>query len=462
MNTADTDPRGPLVAFREAVYHACGRRADALFDLLDALSQAGPVDALAALSLHPAFRRGWGSVYAALARGRLAPDALRAAVAAAPLAGGEATYAVDTSVWARTAAKTSAERGYYYHADRHLGGKPVVAGWSYQWIAQLGPVRESWTAPLDVERVPPSANVNPTALAQIRRLLPRLPAGRAGGEGPPGQVPVFVFDAGYDPVQLTRGAGDLAAGLLVRLRATRCFYADPPPPAPGQIGRRRQHGAKFACADPASWPTPDAEAAWDDPDYGRVAARAWAGLHPIPRDHPARGSRARRGHVAPVRATILRVEVAHLPGSRRPAQVLWLWWAAPPGAPLDLARLWRAYAHRFDLEHTFRFLKQRLDWTLPHVRTPEQADRWSWLVLAAYTQLRLARPLVADPPRLPWQRAQPAGRPTPRRVQQGLPGLLAHLGSPARAVQPCGRSPGRPLGRQSPPATRHPVLKKTG
>ena len=40
-----------------------------------------------------------------------------------------------------------------------------------------------------------------------------------------------------------------------------------------------------------------------------------------------------------------------------------------------------------------RFLKQTLGWTIPRVRHPEQADRWTWLVLAAFTQLRLARAL---------------------------------------------------------------------
>jgi len=40
---------------------------------------------------------------------------------------------------------------------------------------------------------------------------------------------------------------------------------------------------------------------------------------------------------------------------------------------------WRAYVRRFDLEHTFRFLKQTLNWTLPRVRHPGQADRWTWL-----------------------------------------------------------------------------------
>ena len=34
--------------------------------------------------------------------------------------------------------------------------------------------------------------------------------------------------------------------------------------------------------------------------------------------------------------------------------------------------------------------KQTLGWTTPRVRHPEQADRWTWLVLVAYAQLRLA------------------------------------------------------------------------
>ncbi len=47
-------------------------------------------------------------------------------------------------------------------------------------------------------------------------------------------------------------------------------------------------------------------------------------------------------------------------------------------------------------------MKLTLGWTTPRVRHPEQADRWSWLILAAYTQLRLARGIVADR-RLPWE-----------------------------------------------------------
>jgi hypothetical protein len=103
------------------------------------------------------------------------------------------------------------------------------------------------------------------------------------------------------------------------------------------------------------------------------------------------------------------------------------WWhGGPEGATPDLALLWRAYVRRFDLEHTFRFLKQSRGWSAPRVRHPEQADRWTWLVVAAYTQLRLARPGVADL-RLPWERRYDPERLTPVRIHRVVFTLLVHL-----------------------------------
>jgi len=144
----------------------------------------------------------------------------------------------------------------------------------------------------------------------------------------------------------------------------------------------------------------------------------------------------------------------------RTAGALWLWWHGPEEAAApELDLLWRAYARRFDLEHTFRFLKQTLGWSTPRVRHPEQADRWTWLVLIAYTQLRLARSCVADR-RLPWERCYAPGHLTPYRVRRGVLALLPTLGTPAKPPKPCGRSPGRPKGRRSGRAKRYPALKK--
>jgi len=111
------------------------------------------------------------------------------------------------------------------------------------------------------------------------------------------------------------------------------------------------------------------------------------------------------------------------------------------------------------LEHTLRFAKQVLGWTTPALRTPAQAQAqaWTWLVLAAFTQLRLSRPL-ADA-RLPWDHST---RPvTPARARRAFRGLRNLIGTPAAPPKPCGKSTGRPRGRRSAPAPRYRAICKT-
>jgi DDE superfamily endonuclease len=436
-----------LRTFRTDLHGCFSRRADALFELGDALLAAEAVGSLPHLSLQAPHRRGWGSLYDALAEGRLDVDALRATLAQDPITDGHPVYAIDLSVWPRYDAEASPERGFYYHPSRHSAGQPIVAGWAYQWLAQLSFTRDSWTAPLDVRRVHPRENAHTVAVDQITTLVAQRPLAAA--------TPLFVFDAGYDSAHLTQAVAETPVAILVRLRADRCFYADPPLAVPSpKGGRPRKHGAKFACKDPATWPVPTAEHCTEDEQYGMVRVRAWAGLHPKQQNHPGRGTRKTREIV---RGTIVLVEVSRLPARPYPPHRLWLWWAGP-GAP-DLDLLWRVYVRRFDLEHTLRFCKQNLGWTMPRVRHPAQADRWTWLVVAAYTQLRLARSWVADH-RLPWERPQDLGTLTPCRVRRALSALLPLVGTPARAPKPCGRSPGRPAGSRSGRATRYPALKK--
>jgi hypothetical protein len=122
-------------------------------------------------------------------------------------------FAVDVTTWPRCDAECSPERGYYYHPSRHSAGQPIIAGWAYQWIAQLSFDRDSWTAPVDARRLHPLDDTDQTAAGQIRALLARLPASQA--------VPLFVFDGGYDSAQLTLDLADVPAAVLVRLRADR-------------------------------------------------------------------------------------------------------------------------------------------------------------------------------------------------------------------------------------------------
>jgi hypothetical protein len=229
------EPSDALHDFRRSFYECLHRRSDALFELADAILTAdGAAPSPAHLSLEASHRRGWGSLYAALDRGRIDDEALRKLLARHPLAGGDPpVFAVDVSVWPRCDAECSPQRGYYYHPSRHSAGQPIVAGWAYQFVAQLGFVRESWTAPVDVRRVRPAQDANEVAAEQIEALVGRLEEGEA--------VPLFVFDAGYDPVKLQQGLEQSPCQILVRLRAGRRFYGDPSlsdPPA--HVGRPRR------------------------------------------------------------------------------------------------------------------------------------------------------------------------------------------------------------------------------
>ncbi len=441
------NPTGALKALRDRLYDALLLRRDALFELMDATACGDAAPGLVHASLSPLHRRGHGSLYAALRHGTLVPDRLRVALAERPLAGGLPVYAVDVSVVARCDAEARPERGYYHHASRHSAGKPIVAGWAYSFVAQVGTEHSSWTAVLDAERLQPGERPEAVAVRQIRRLLSLLSL------LPSDPAPIFVFDAGYDPAALTRDLVHDHVRVLARIRDNRVFLRPPPSRPPGTVGRPRLHGAEFRCANPATWGEPDRAHAEDDAACGRVDVRCWRNLHG--RHTPITGQTS-ASRPPSVDGWVVRVVLDRTPGQARPPKPLWLW-SAGPGDP-DPALLWRAYIHRFDLEHTLRFVKQRLGWQGARVRTPVQMDTWTWVVVAAYAQLRLARGMVDDC-RLPWERPRPPNKLTPLRVSRGFGALASMLGTPANAPKPCGRGPGRPKGRRSTPATRFPALK---
>jgi hypothetical protein len=69
-------------------------------------------------------------------------------------------------------------------------------------------------------RIPPSADATTANIEQVRQMTKMLPTD--------GAVPMFVFDAGYDPAGLTNGLADVRAQALVRVRGDRVFFTDPP------------------------------------------------------------------------------------------------------------------------------------------------------------------------------------------------------------------------------------------
>ena len=94
-------PQGDLDWFRQEFYRSLTARADALFELTDAVLCAdGPVRSLVDLTLVAEHRRGHGAMYDALGQGRVEPQRLRWSLATGPLpraAEGQIVLAVDVS-----------------------------------------------------------------------------------------------------------------------------------------------------------------------------------------------------------------------------------------------------------------------------------------------------------------------------------------------------------------------------
>src|SRR3954454_20983816 len=115
-----------LRRFREKAFGCLWRRRDALFELVDGLLAAESMPSLPHLSLLPVHRRGWGSVYAALAVGEVHADRIAEWLAARPPQVAPRVFAVDASTWPGCDAECSPGRGFYYSPTRHWAGQPIV------------------------------------------------------------------------------------------------------------------------------------------------------------------------------------------------------------------------------------------------------------------------------------------------------------------------------------------------
>ena len=436
-----------LIQFRQGAYRCLGKAKDALFELSDALLVTPSVPSLAHLSLSPLFRRRWPSVYEAVQDATPDTQALLSLYASRVQPSEPSTHptlstprvllAGDNTAWPRPLARTLSERTYLHQPAQipGLGNRPVTAGHGYSTLAWIPQGEGSWALPLLHQRITPLDNALDKAAAQLNMARECLPA----------DVEVIgMYDSQYGCAPFVAATSSIKCDKILRLRPNlRLFEA--PPPYKGK-GPRPKHGTPFKLKDPSTWGNTD-ELLWvDDPVQGWVFVQVWHSLH----------FRA----AAAEHMTVIRITRPGARGTRRDPKAQWLAWVGYGGRkPPPIEEWWRVYGRRFALDHWYRFAKQRLHWTTPHLSTPGQGEVWSELMPLVMWELWLSKGVVADD-RLPWQKAQPAGKLTPGRVAAGMWAVIARIGTPTRMPKPRGKSPGWPKGKARRPRERAPVLKK--
>lgn len=391
--TTAMEPVARLKAFRQAAYDNLCRAHDATFELTDAVMLTRQAYCLADLSLSPVFRRQWSSVYEALQDTRPQRQKLMRLYIKQMPTHERIVLAGDHTVWARPNAVTLQDRTMEHYRTQISGNKPIAPGEGYSTIAWIPEDSGSWALPLRHERITGWESPINKAVWQLRQVCKFLPT-----------RPISLWDSEYGCAPFVLKTANIPADKLMRLRSNLCLWQVPSPYS-GR-GRPRIHGDKFKLNDSDTWNNCSETLEVEDAKLGRIRVRVWHNLH----------FRAAAKHPM----SVVLVERFNSARSVRIVKPLWLAWIGDQMP--SLSEIWRLYLRRFAVDHWYRFIKQRLHWTVPKLATPKQCERWSDLMPMITWELWLARDLVRDHP-LPWQKS--IDKLTPGRVAQAMGGILA-------------------------------------
>jgi hypothetical protein len=467
-----------LKQFRQQLYSSLAYRGDTIMDLLDALSSNTTAKSAVELSLNPLFRRSYGSIYdgiqefsqldspeTTIGEKRAHEQQLMQLICSHLPVPKHQKYwllGVDVTPAPRRFAHTLEDRSYVYQPNTIASNKPVTIGHQYSALVlfpeKLQASSPPWVVPLSLRRVTTQETKRSVGVEQVKLLLndKTLPFHQ--------QLCVQVADSEYSAVSYLGEMTEYENLVTIaRVRSNRVFYQIPPssPTSPNR-GHPVWYGFRFDLKDPDTWEEPDevAQTAYSN-HLGRtyrVQLECWHNLL-------MRGTHDYPMHQHPF--TLIRARLFNEADEQVFQRPIWLSVMGKRGKELSLSEAWEAYRRRYDVEHFFRFGKQRLLMTAYQTPEVQHEENWWQLAQLAYVQLWLARNLAEAMPR-PWERYLPQFQTqsenqeiSPSMVQRDFGRIIQEIGTPAQSPKPRGKSPGRTKGDRQKPRKRQKVIKKS-
>jgi hypothetical protein len=251
---------------------------------------------------------------------------------------------------------------------------------------------------------------------------------------------------------------------IARLRGTRKLYY---PHQAGSMkkkksrGRPQWYGKAVRVNDEQLWQAPDEKTTvpWTTA-RGKTYTVTISAINNL----RMRGKKKMPMHDKPFRS--IRIEVTDQEGQAVYKNPLHLVAFGKRQNELTLLDIYDSFKERFNLEHFFRFGKQRL--LLASAQTPivETEENWCTMVVLAYQQLFLARQ-EAQHIRRPWEtktkvaKKEKGAAKSPSATQRDFARIIRGIGTPAQSPKPHNKSNGRAQGFKPKPRIRFEVVKKT-
>jgi len=453
--------------FRNHLFELFKFRADATMDLIDAIA-GSHYDSVVKTSLSSLFRRKYSSITDVLdnlfrcnaeeipqnlevLEGRLQLSQLLAEQCPAPGKRGFTLLATDCTAKPRIYSSTVADRTIV-HAPNHVPGqKPITVGHEYSLVVYLPETEQDrqahWSCPLSIQRVQSHETGTRVGFEQIRTLVTKTAL--------QWELCVNVADAAYSTKHCLVH-GDSIPNLIqvARLRTNRILYRQAPFIEQKSRGRPACYGESIRLTDP---PKPDEEMQLEQITFSGkkrvIRISRW-------NDLLMKGSKTHRTEHHPF--DVVRVQVFDDAGKIVFKKPLWLMIAGQRRRELSLKQAYECYSRRYDIEHCFRFGKQRL--LLAWSQTPDtrHEENLAWIVMLSYAMLFHSRNL-ANEVRYPWEKRRVANitKTIPiSQVQRDYERIIREIGTPARIPKPRGKSPGRRSGAVMPKRKPSPIIRK--
>ena len=339
------------------------------------------------------------------------------------------------------------------HAPNHVPGqKPITIGHEYSVLAYLPNGTEDrelhWVVPLSVKRVRSNQSGPQVGLQQLEEIVTKTDF--------KDHFCISVTDAAYSTKDWVIGVDKWPHVVqIARVRGNRKFFRLPVPNSQTRRGRPQEYGEELLLQDPS------------EPDLEEVTTmitrkgREYQVLLQRWNDVIMQGSKAERTHEHPF--DLLRVTVTDKKGKLVYRRPLWVIIVGARRREVRSKDAHIAYGRRYDIEHFFRFGKQRL--LLVNLQTCEthHEESWHWIGLLAYNMLYHARSLALAV-RYPWEKKKIqvlSSIERPSQVQRDYRRIIREIGTPAPVPKPRGKSRGRQLGQKSGERPDHPVIRKS-
>jgi hypothetical protein len=438
-------------------------------DLIDALAATPSPDSIVKISLSDLFRRTYSSltdVLSNLFRSDLKTPIINedrkkqtfkvtqliAATCASQVKDHFALFAIDCTSNPRIFANKVDDRAIV-HAPNHVyGQKPITVGHEYSVLvylpASIEDQEKHWVVPLSTQRVSSDQSGPEVGLMQFKELVSHTVFKN--------HFCVGVADAAYSTRSWIIGISKLPHAVqIARMRGNRKLYRMPPVGSRTRRGRPQLYGEELLLQHP---PPPDLEEITTTTtrtgEKREILLQRWN--HVL-----MQGSKDKRTHEHPF--DILKVTVKDKKGKSVYKRPLWLMIGGSKRRTLCSKEAYNAYGRRYDIEHFFRFGKQRLG--LVSSQTPEtyHEENWHWISLLAYNMLYHTRTLSRTM-KYPWEKKEVEILTSVKRaseVQRDYSRIIREIGTPAPVPKPRGKSPGRKLGQKGKKRSNRPVVLKS-